>query len=373
MYTDVSGPMSDMLIGTTTTTHVANYDPAGERPNKTPTFSSGVDDTRAFLAGLRASCHDGLTVHLKGDGLMVIPSNANGFRAASQRSAVPLLEGGCDVSHLLASGGPCVRLLVKILGRRIPESVFQEELDPWTFVPRESCSSEPATVTRTPLSTVPLPSIQSVARWPRMSRVRSRTYSAVSKSQWNRTWRQRTLLNASAESASVTRSVMADTHHCASRADSHLSMGARPLGDSPCCTFGGNHKVNYRRYVKWGEAKAALTQQAPEWGRNSTATGKPAAPNTKRARPSAEQDLGEGWSHAFRGGVLSMPPLIPQLPIAYLNRSHRRTSIKKWPPPGRRPSPKLQQPISRLLLNPIREQPRASARITFLQPGSTLQ
>jgi len=63
MFTEKSGPLSSMPVGSTTTTaHVTN--PillAGESPNKTPIFISGVGDTRAFLACLRSSCPCDLT------------------------------------------------------------------------------------------------------------------------------------------------------------------------------------------------------------------------------------------------------------------------------------------------------------------------
>jgi len=56
MSSDTSGPLSDMPDGTTSNAQVANAClPAGERPNKTPIFISGVSDTRTFLAWLRAS------------------------------------------------------------------------------------------------------------------------------------------------------------------------------------------------------------------------------------------------------------------------------------------------------------------------------
>jgi len=51
MFTDMSGPLSCIPVGTTVGAHVANPClPAGERPNKTPIFISGVGDTRGFLA-----------------------------------------------------------------------------------------------------------------------------------------------------------------------------------------------------------------------------------------------------------------------------------------------------------------------------------
>ena len=51
MSSDMPGLLSDMLDGATLNAQVANTClPAGERPNKTPIFISGVRDTRAFLA-----------------------------------------------------------------------------------------------------------------------------------------------------------------------------------------------------------------------------------------------------------------------------------------------------------------------------------
>jgi hypothetical protein len=54
---DMSGPLSGMLVGTTPNAQVTNTClPAAERPNTTPIFISGVNDTRSFLASLRATC-----------------------------------------------------------------------------------------------------------------------------------------------------------------------------------------------------------------------------------------------------------------------------------------------------------------------------
>jgi len=57
--------MPELLSGTpdgnTPNAQVANDClPAGERPNKTPIFISGVSDTSYFLAWLRAFCPGGL-------------------------------------------------------------------------------------------------------------------------------------------------------------------------------------------------------------------------------------------------------------------------------------------------------------------------
>ena len=97
MSSDMSGPPNDMPDGTTINVQVANTCLlAGERPNKTPIYISGVRDTRAFLAWLLATCPGGLVVQLKAEKLMVIPQTANGFRAVV--SALRSLDGREGVS-----------------------------------------------------------------------------------------------------------------------------------------------------------------------------------------------------------------------------------------------------------------------------------
>ena len=110
--------------------HVANLClPAGERPNKTPIFISGVGDTRDFLAWLRTSCPCDLTAQLKAEKLMVVPSTADGFRATIRK--LRSLDGGKVVSFHTFSlpEDRCVRLHVKNLGKGMPESAVREELE----------------------------------------------------------------------------------------------------------------------------------------------------------------------------------------------------------------------------------------------------
>jgi hypothetical protein len=93
MSSDMSGPLSDKPDGTTPNAQVTNTClPAGESPNKTFIVISGVRDARTFLAWMRASCPGGVTAQLKAEKLMVVPSTANGFRAAV--SALRSLDGG---------------------------------------------------------------------------------------------------------------------------------------------------------------------------------------------------------------------------------------------------------------------------------------
>ena len=106
MSSDKSGRLGVMPNGTTSNAQVANAClPAGERPNKTSIFTSGVSDTRSFLAWLRASCPGGLMAQLRGEKLMVVPSAVDGF-SRCQCAAVPWWERRCEFPHLHAPRGP---------------------------------------------------------------------------------------------------------------------------------------------------------------------------------------------------------------------------------------------------------------------------
>ena len=92
-------------------------------------FITDVRDTRSFLAWLRASCPGDLTAQLKGEKLMVGPSTADGFRAVV--SALRSLDGreGVSFHTFTLREDRCVQLLVKNVGRSMPESVVLEELE----------------------------------------------------------------------------------------------------------------------------------------------------------------------------------------------------------------------------------------------------
>jgi hypothetical protein len=78
---DMSGPLWGMPDGTTSSAHVVNTAHPQDSVPKGRFFIPGVNDTRAFLTWLRASCFRYLTAQLKAEKLMVVPSTADGFRA----------------------------------------------------------------------------------------------------------------------------------------------------------------------------------------------------------------------------------------------------------------------------------------------------
>jgi hypothetical protein len=178
MSSDMSGPLSDMPDGTTIRAQVANTClPAEERPDKTPVLFSGVRDTHTFLAWLRASCPGGLTAQLKAEKLMVVPSTGNGFRATV--CALRSLDGGEGVIFhtFTLPEDRCVRLLVKNLGRGMPESVVREELEAMDIHVQGLMQLRFGRRDQDPTKDRPVTShfIVSVARGPEVSKVRSIT------------------------------------------------------------------------------------------------------------------------------------------------------------------------------------------------------
>jgi hypothetical protein len=179
MSNDMSGPLSDKPDGTTPQhAQVTNTClPAGQRPNKKPTFVSGATDTRTFLSSLRASCPGGLTAQLKGERLMVVPSTADRFRAVV--SALRSLDEGEGVSFhtFKLPENRCVRLLVRNLGRGVPESVVREELESLNIHVQGVMQLRSGRRDQDPAKDrPPTPHfIISVARGPEVSKVRSLT------------------------------------------------------------------------------------------------------------------------------------------------------------------------------------------------------
>jgi hypothetical protein len=202
-----------------------------------------------------------------------------------------------------------VRLLVKNLGRGMPESVVREELESLKIRVQGAMQLRSGRRDQDPAKDrPPTPHfIVSVARGPEVSRVRSLTELCG--------------LRLSVESYVAPKGPphckrcqrFGHTHHncgyaprCVACGGSHFSGGcSNPREQPQCCGCGGNHTASYRGCVKWKEAKAALTKQAPERPGKSAATDRPVAPKAQRAGPTVEQmDLGEGWNHIVRGRVV---------------------------------------------------------------------
>ena len=234
----------------------------------------------------------------------MVPATADGFTAAV--SALRSLDGKNGVSFHTYSlpENRCVRLLIKNLGRRMPESVVLEELKSLDIHAQGVMQLRSGRRDQDPAKDRP-PNphfIVFVKQGPEVSKVRALTelYSlrvsvetfVAPKGPFQCKLCQR-FGHTQGNCGYATR--------CVACGGSHLS------GDCPvqplCCICGGNHTANYRGCVKWREAKADLPKQAPALGRRTVATSHPAAKKSKRTGLSAEQmDVGEGWSHVVRGG-----------------------------------------------------------------------
>jgi len=338
MSTDMSGPLSCMPVGTTVDAHVANPClPAGECPNKTPIFITIVGDTRVFLVCLRSTCPCDLTAQLKAKKLMVVPSTADGFRATV--CALRSLDGGKGVSFHTFSlpEDRCVRLLVKNLGKGMPDSAVREELESLNFRDQGVMQLRSARRNQdTAKDRPPTPQfIVSVARGPEVTTVRSLTELCGLRVTVETYVAPKGPLQCKrCQRFGHTQRNCGNAPRCVACGGSHLSGDCpAPQGQPRCCSCEGKHTANYRGCVRWKEAKAALAKRTPEQGRRMIAQSKPAAaPKANRAEPFAEQmDLGEGWSHVVRGGRIakaSAPKPIPQ-PVTEAPTQPQVTVTKK--------------------------------------------
>ena len=164
---------------------------------------------------------------------MVVPSTADGYRAAV--SALRSIDGeGVSFHTFRLLEDRCARLLMKNLGRGMPESVVREELETLGIHVQGSRSCVPAFVTRTPTRTAPNPT--SLYQWReglRCPTCAQSPKSAACECRWSRTWLQKALCNAGAASALDTRSETAVTRLGASRVVVPTSpVGAQPRGSS---------------------------------------------------------------------------------------------------------------------------------------------
>ena len=131
--------------------------------------------------------------------------------------------------------GRCARLLVKNLGRGMPENVVREELENLGFHVQGVTQLRSGRRDQGPTKDRP-PTPTSLYQWReglRCPGCAQSPNSAACECRWSRTWLQRALCNASAASASDTRSETAVTRLGASRVGAlTCPVGAQPRGSS---------------------------------------------------------------------------------------------------------------------------------------------
>ena len=222
----------------------------------------------------------------------------------------------------------CVRLLVKNLGRGIPESVVREELEAMDIHVQVVMQLRSGRRDQDPAKDGPLrPQFTvSVARGPEVSRVRSITeLFGLRVSVESYVAPKGPLQCKRCQRFGHTQRNCGYAPRCVACGGAHLTGGfSTPREQPQCCGCGGNHTASYRGCIKWKEAKAALAKRAPEGVRKSAATSQSAAPKAQGAGPSAERRI---WARvgttSSEGGVLSKPPL-PQHQIRNLLLSRSR-------------------------------------------------
>jgi len=236
MSSDMSGPQSGRLDGTTAKAQVANAcHPEGERLNKRQIFISGVSDARSFLVWLQASCTGSPMTQIKGEKLLIVPSTTDGFRAAVTALQSIFGKEGVSFHTFTPPEDRRVRLLVKNLGRDMPQSVVREE--PESLNTRVQGVTQLRSGHRHPDPTKERPPIPhfivSVTRGPGVSKVRSLTELCGLRASVESYVAPKGRCNTSVASTSATRSVTADKHTGASHVRAATSpVKALPRGNS---------------------------------------------------------------------------------------------------------------------------------------------
>jgi hypothetical protein len=220
---------------------------------------------------------------------MVVPATTDGFRAAG--SALRYFEGKEGMTfHTSLPEDRCVRLLVKNLMRRMPESAVREESESLGIQVQGVMQLRSGRRDQNPWKDRhPTPHfIVSVTRGPEVSRVRSVTGLCG--------------LRVSVESYVPPKGPLqcrrcqcfGHTEELWAQSPLRRVWRAAPLvtalshGASLCCSCGGDRTASYQGCPKWKEARASLARRAPERGRRKNAASKPATPKERQAEPSVE-------------------------------------------------------------------------------------
>jgi len=130
---------------------------------------------------------------LKGDKLTVVPSTADGLRAAVSALWSLDWKNGVSFHTFTLPKDRCERLLMKNLGRGKPESVVRQEIESLTKVYRESRSCDPSASIRTP-PRIALPPPTSLCQWRDGLTYKTcdrSSNSAACECRWSRIWLQK--------------------------------------------------------------------------------------------------------------------------------------------------------------------------------------
>jgi hypothetical protein len=177
-----------------------------------------------------------------------VPSTANGFRAAF--SALWSLDGkeGVSFHTFTLLEDRCVRLLVKNLGRGMPESVVREELESLNIRVKGVTQLRSGRRNQDPAKDRPTTPhfIISVARGPEVSKVRSLTeLCGLRVSVESYVVPKDPLQYKRSQRFGHTQRNCGYAPRCVAFGGSHLTGGCFSLREQPqCCGCGGNHTAN---------------------------------------------------------------------------------------------------------------------------------
>jgi hypothetical protein len=282
--------------------------PPGERRNKTPIYVSGVRNTRKFLEWIRAKTASKLLAQVKGEILMLVPETADGFRATT--GALRSLGEGKGVSFHTFSlpEDRCVRLLLKNLGKRMPEAEIKEVLEVLHVSVHAVMQLRSNRRDQDPEKDRPLTPhfIVSVARGPEVAKVRSLAELYGLRVQVETYIAPKGPLQCKrCKRFGHTQRNCGYAPRCVACGHAHRSgTYATSKQQLKCYSCGGNHTANYRGCRKWKEARAAAAKRAQgEHGqKDGVSTRLPTPKSTPASLPPEQEKLGPGWNHVVRGG-----------------------------------------------------------------------
>ena len=101
----------------------------GERINKTPLFETGVANVRLFLKWLKEETGGDSGARMQCDKLVLVPKTADCFRATVRvLRSIDASKGLAFHTYSLPEDR-CTKLLIKGLGKNMPEQDVREELE----------------------------------------------------------------------------------------------------------------------------------------------------------------------------------------------------------------------------------------------------
>ena len=315
----------------------------GDRRNKTPLFVSGVKNTRTFLKWLKEQTGGDGSARVQGDKLVLVPNTADCFRATVR--VLRSIEASKGVSFHTYSlpEDRCTRLLIKGLGKTMPEQDVREELEILGITVQSVLQLRSQRRDPDPAKDrFPTPHfIVTVARGPLVSKVRAIT-SLCGLRVTVDTYRapKGPIQCKNCQRFGHTKRNCGYPPRCVACGGPHVSDGKCTVAqeEKRCANCNSNHTANYRGCSKWKESKATSSQRASvALPRNQGSKPKP----KKQAQLSPEQQsLGPEWSHVSKGGRTVKPqtkevqqsePIAPAAKVTKVAKP-RNPSTKRTPP-----------------------------------------